>query len=203
MTGPDMWDQRYRGDGFAYGTEPNDFLVSVSERLATGKVLCIAEGEGRNAAFLALRGHDVTAVDYSSVGLAKANDLAARHGVRITTRLADLTDFDFERERWDGIVSIFCHLDPSLRRSVHTRIVGALKPGGLLALEAYTPQQLALGTGGPPKRELLVTLDELKTELTGLEFVIGRELERHVAEGTFHQGRSAVVQVLARKQPRR
>jgi SAM-dependent methyltransferase len=198
-----MWDQCYRGDGFAYGTEPNDFLVSISERLPTGKILCIAEGEGRNAAFLAVRDHDVTAGYYSRVGLAKANDLAARLGLRITTRLADLTDFDFERERWDGIVSIFCQLDPFLRRSVHSRIVSGLKPGGLLALEAYTPQQLALGTGGPPRRELLVTLAELATELTGLEFVIGRELERNVAEGTLHHGRSAVVQVLARKQPRR
>lgn len=196
-----MWNQRYSEEGFAYGTEPNDFLKAQCVRLPKkGRILCLAEGEGRNAVFLAKQGYSVTAVDQSSVGLQKAEQLALEHGVEITTKVADLTDFDLGSDVWDGIVSIAAHVPPLLRKMVHAQVVNSLKVNGVLLLEAYTKRHLEMdGVGGPPKKELFMSLDELEIELEGLEFSIGHEVERNISEGKYHQGNSAVVQIVACK----
>jgi SAM-dependent methyltransferase len=194
-----MWDERYGEEGFAYGTEPNDFLRENAHRMPVGRVLCLAEGEGRNAVWLAEQGFDVTAVDASSVGLDKAQRLAAERGVRLHSVHADLADFDIGGDAWDGILSIFCHLPPPLRVDVHRRCVKGLRAGGVFLLEAYTPRQLALKTGGPPVLDLLVEPEDLHAELSGLEFLMLDERERHIREGDFHDGVGAVVQVVARK----
>jgi SAM-dependent methyltransferase len=193
------WDERYSTDEFVYGTDPNDYLASVADRLTPGDLLTIAEGEGRNAVFLAGLGHRVTAVDSSAVGLAKAQRLAAHKGVTLTTETGDLADFDPGQARWQTVVSIFCHLPSALRAALFSRLVAALRPGGLLVLEAYTPDQLAYGTGGPKDIDMLPTLAALQHELAGLDFLIAREIVRPVHEGRFHSGDGAVVQVLARK----
>jgi len=198
--GADFWDQRYgNADGFVFGTEPNDFLRDVAEHVPAGPVLCLAEGEGRNAVFLAGRGHAVTAMDQSAVGLAKAQALADRRGVTLAAAVGDLATYDLGQGRWAGIVAIFMHLPPELRRDVFARVVTALAPGGVFIGEFYTPAQLAFATGGPKDIALLPTLAHLRAELMGLSFEIGRELERNVIEGPGHTGRAAVVQVLARK----
>lgn len=195
-----FWDQRYgKADGFVFGTEPNDFLRAVAARIPTGPVLCLAEGEGRNAVFLATRGHTVTAMDQSAVGLTKAQALAARRGVTLTTQVGDLATYDLGHARWAAVVAIFMHLPPALRRDVFAHTVTALAPGGVFVGEFYTPAQLAFDTGGPKDATLLPTLALLRAELAGLTFEIGRELERDVIEGPGHTGRAAVVQVLARK----
>ncbi len=193
------WDERYAGSDYVYGTEANEFLAAAATHIRPGSVLCICEGEGRNATFLAEQGYAVTAVDNSSVGLAKARRLAARRGVGIAMRQQDLADFEIAPRHWQGIVSIFCHLPPALRARVHRDIVAGLAPGGVFVLEAYTPRQLELKTGGPPTPELMMELNTVRSELAGLDFVIARELERDVHEGQLHHGRGAVVQVLARK----
>lgn len=194
-----FWEKRYAAPDFVFGTEPNDFLRSVAAKIPAGPVLCLAEGEGRNAVFLATRGHRVTAVDQSTTGLAKARALAAHRNVPLQTIVADLSDFPIEPAAWSGAVVIFMHLPPDLRRDVLARTADGLKPGGVLVLECYTPAQIAFGTGGPKDPALLPTLAGLRAELPGLEFVIGQEIERDVLEGGGHTGRSAVVQVLARK----
>jgi SAM-dependent methyltransferase len=194
-----MWDERYRGPDYAYGTEPNDFLVATADQLPAGRVLCLGEGEGRNAVWLAGRGLEVTAVDASGVGLEKARRLAAERGVAVDTVHADLATFTLEPGAWDAVVSIFCHLPPALRADVHRRAVAGLRPGGVLLLEAYTPRQLDLGTGGPPVAELMMDADTLRAELAGLDFLHLEELERDIREGAFHAGVGAVVQVLGRK----
>lgn len=193
------WNERYDTEEFVYGREPNAFLAGVSAMMPPGDVLCLAEGEGRNAVFLARRGHRVLAVDASAVGLAKAAQLAEEHGVRIETLTADLADLVIEPGRWDAIVSIFCHVPPPIRRTLHRQAVAGLRPGGLFVLEAYTPAQLEFRTGGPPTVELLMTLADLREELAGLEFLQVREIERDVVEGRLHTGRGAVVQIVARK----
>jgi SAM-dependent methyltransferase len=194
-----MWDERYGKPGRAYGTAPNAFLVSVADRLPQGRILSLGEGEGRNAVYLATRGYDVVGVDGSRVGLAKARKLAVEQGVSITTVLSDLGDYVIEPEAWHGIISIFCHLPKALRERVHGNVVRGLKPGGVFVLEAYTPAQLRLQTGGPPTADLMMSLTELERELEGLTFVHARELEREVVEGRSHTGLSAVVQVVAVK----
>lgn len=195
------WDARYAQPDFAYGKEPNDWLIEAAAAIPEGPVLCLAEGQGRNAVYLASLGHQVWAVDQSAVGLARARELAAERGVsdRVTTVQDQLEDLVIEREAWAGIVAIFMHLPAPLRHDVYQRAVRGLVPGGACVIEAYTPRQLALGTGGPPEVDLLLTLDDLRRDLSGLVLEVGREVEREIHEGQYHQGRSSVVQVLARK----
>lgn len=195
----ESWNERYNRPEYVFGTEPNDFLAEMAERIPPGPVLCLAEGEGRNAVFLAGRGHEVTAVDQSAAGLAKANKLAAERGVTIRTVEADLGQFRIEPGAWDGIVSIFFHVPRELRAAIYRRVVAGLRPGGVFVLEAYTPEQIALGTGGPRDPNLMPTLALLTDELAGLEIEIGVERQREVIEGTGHTGLAHVVQVLARK----
>lgn len=194
-----MWDEKYSSEDYVYGREPNRFLEAHAAELPPGEVLCLAEGEGRNAVYLAGLGFRVTATDRSEVGLAKARQLAAEKGVEIETICADLADFTLGSERWDAIVSIWGHLPPEVRRRVYARMPAALKPGGILLLEAYTPDQVGRGTGGPRSADLLVTADMLREELSGLEFLHLEELEREVIEGRGHTGLSSVVQAIARK----
>jgi SAM-dependent methyltransferase len=194
-----MWDERYASPDYVYGTEPNDFLASVASRIPQGRLLSIADGEGRNGVYLATLGHEVTSVDASAVGLGKAQQLAASRGVHITTTVADLAEYPIAPGAWQGIVSIFCHLPPPLRRKVHADVVRGLSRGGVFVLEGYSVNQLRHGTGGPSAADLLLTLDGIREELAGLEFLHAQEVERNVQEGAFHSGRSAVVQVLARK----
>lgn len=195
-----QWDERYSQSDFAYGTEPNDWLKDQATCLVqSGQILCLAEGEGRNATHLAKLGLKVTAVDQSAVGLSKAKQLATQAGVSFDTVVADLTDYDLGTARWDGIVSIWCHLPSQLRCSVHAGVLKALKPGAYFILEAYSPAQLALGTGGPKEADMLATLDQLKDELKGLDWQAAQNIQRVVEEGRFHGGLSDVVQLLGRK----
>lgn len=195
-----IWDQRYASPEYVYGTEPNEFLAEAIRGLnGCGRALCLAEGEGRNAVFLAGRGYEVHAVDASPVGLAKAERLAQERGVHIVTEVANLEGYRIEPGAWDLIVSIFCHLPAPIRRALHREVVAGLRPGGYFVLEAYTPAQIALGTGGPPDPALMMTLAELREELAGLDFEQAREIERDVHEGRLHTGRGAVVQLVARK----
>lgn len=194
-----MWDERYSTAEFVYGTAPNAFLVSVIDRLPEGRVLCVAEGEGRNAVYLAQAGRRVLAVDASRVGLEKAGRLARERGVQIDTLVADLANFVIQPNSWDAVVSIFCHLKPQLRKSLHRQVVAGLRRGGVLVLEAYRPEQIRYGTGGPASVDMMPSLAELREELQGLELQHAVELDRDVNEGRYHTGKGAVVQVLGVK----
>jgi SAM-dependent methyltransferase len=194
------WDDRYNRDDFYYGKEPNEFLRANAGMIPSkGKVLCLAEGEGRNAVFLAGLGFEVLAVDGSSVGLSKLERLAAERGVKVRTLVSDLADFPIEAGYWDGIVSIWCHVPPELRMNLHRKVVTGLAVGGVLILESYRPKQLDYKTGGPPSADLMMTAESLSRELEGLDLIVLKEVDRMVHEGKGHDGMSAVVQVLGRK----
>lgn len=199
---PDFWNTRYAGSDAAYGLAPNDVLASVAARLPVGRTLCLAEGQGRNAVFLAGLGHDVLAVDQSAVGLAQAEALAASCGVRLDVETADLGVFGLGTERWDCIVSVFAHTPSDVRRRVHRAVAGALRPGGAFVLEAYTPAQTARDTGGPGPgaEDIAMTAAGLAEEVAGLCVEVLRETEREVYEGAFHTGAASVVQMLAWKE---
>lgn len=194
------WNQRFAEAEFAYGEAPHVSLAEQFGTPGTGRVLCLAEGQGRNAVHLAGLGYDVTALDYSEVGLERAQELAARHGVSIQTLQADLSTYAFEPEAWDGIVSIFGHLPAALRARVNAQLHGALKPGGWLQLVGYHPKQLEYGTGGPQEPSMLYTVDGLKAELgPGWNYHIAELVERELEEGPYHRGMSAFVHLLAKK----
>ena len=194
-----FWDDRYRREDYAYGTEPNDFLRGEAARIPAGRVLCLADGEGRNGVFLASLGHAVTSVDLSAEGLRKAERLARQRGVTLDLVQADLAEYDLEANAFSGIVSIFAHLPVAARKRLYTQIPRALVAGGAFVLESYRPEQLAFATGGPRDAALLPTLVELTTELAALELVVARDTEREIHEGTFHDGQSATVQIVAVK----
>ena len=194
-----MWDERYSTDDYAYGKAPNAFLAERHAAIPKGRVLSLAEGEGRNAVFLALQGYAVTAVDGSAVGLAKARRLAEENGVAIDTVHADLAEFAIGEGQWDGIVSIFCPLPSALRAAVHRRVVAGLRPGGVFLLEAYRPEQVHYGTGGGKDTDTMQTPESLQQELAGLSFRHLAALERDIVEGSYHTGLGAVVQAIAVK----
>jgi len=195
-----MWNERYSQPGFAYGTEPNEFLATAAGRIPVGPVLTLGEGEGRNAAYLAGLGHRVVAVDQSEVGLAKARQLAADRGLKIETICTDLDGFAIQPGAWAGIVSIFCHLPRRIRVPLYASIVRGLRPGGVLVMEAYTPKQIGRGTGGPQDPDMMLSLADLMEELAGLKFVHACELEREVREGAYHTGLASVVQMVGVRQ---
>ena len=195
-----MWDERYSAAEYAYGTVPNQFLVENFHHIPKGNVLSIAEGEGRNAVFLAKQGYTVTAVDGSIVGLNKAKKLADENEVTIELIQADLADYNLGDNKWDGIVSIFFPLPSSLRKELYKCLETALKPKGVFLLEAYRPDQVKHGTGGGSDADTMQTKESLQSELPGLRFFHLAELEREVIEGSCHTGLGSVVQAIASKE---
>lgn len=194
-----MWNERFSQSDYQYGEAANDFIRENVSAIPKGKVLCLAEGEGRNAVFLAAQGYDVTAVDLSAAGLVKAKALADKHGVSLTLIEADLATFDLGEQQWQGIVGVWCHLPSAIRKDLYQRITPALAPGGVFISEVYTPDQLQYGTGGPKDVDMLVTATELKSLFPLLTFEHCEEKVRHITEGALHNGDSAVVQCIARR----
>jgi SAM-dependent methyltransferase len=194
-----LWDTRYGSDEFAFGVMPNDFLVEASRYLPLGShVVSLGEGEGRNGVWLAEQGFRVTAIDGSAVGLAKAARLAASRGVVLETIAGDLAEVALP-EDVDAVLSIFCHLPSTLRKAVYKRAQAALRPGGVFILEAYHPNQLTYGTGGPSDVDMLLRLKDLRNEWEGAECLYGQEIVRDVNEGKSHTGPAAVTQAVFRK----
>ena len=195
-----MWNDRYNTKDYIYGTSPNEFLVEYESQISPkGNVLCLADGEGRNSVFLAKLGYNVTAVDMSSNAIEKAKMLAKENDVDVDFVHADLTEFVIVQNHWDAIVSIFCHLPLSIRKQVHKNTVSGLKSGGKILLEAYTPDQLKFKSGGPQSEDMMMSIEILRNELSGLNFILADETERDVVEGLFHTGLGAVVRLIAEK----
>lgn len=155
-----MWDDVYSCDDYYYGTAPNEFLARYVD-LLQGRVLSLAEGEGRNAVFMAEHGLDVWAVDGSKVGLKKARELARCRAVQIQTEAVDLNEFVPPAQSVNAVLSIFAHLPSDARRRLHLRCEQALQPGGLFMLEGYSQDQLPRTTGGPKNPDMLFSVQEL------------------------------------------
>ncbi|GAA3899209.1 class I SAM-dependent methyltransferase [Halomonas cibimaris] len=196
----DFWDTRFAGAEYAYGEQPNQFLQQALGELSpevAGRALCLAEGEGRNAAFLAELGYAVTAMDQSRVGLEKAQQLAAKRQVTLTTQQADLNDYVPPAESFDVVTMIWVHTPEAVRQKSYAIVKRGLKRGGYFILEGYLPAQATRDTGGPSNPDVMFTLQELQANFADFRFVVGRELTRNVEEGVYHTGVSDVLQVLA------
>lgn len=195
------WDARFAGEGYLFGTEPNAFLVSCRARLpALGRVLCVADGEGRNSVWLAAQGLEVVAFDASPVGVAKATRLAEAQGVEVQYEVADADGWDWPREAFDVVAAIYIQFaPPAMRRRIFDRVWGALSPGGLFLLEGYRLEQLGYGTGGPRVAEQLYTEELLRDELAAFTLEEVRSYDVLIDEGPAHSGMSAVIDVVARR----
>lgn len=193
------WDERYSEEGFAFGDQPNDFLVEVEPTLARGDTLMLGDGDGRNGVWMAQQRHRVTSVDLSPVGVVKAKQLASQRGTTIDAHVGDLETFDMAIESWDNIVSIFCHVPSAIRRSVHNNVKAALRPGGRFVLESYNAANIGRGVGGPQSADLTVELEELEADFVGWALEVHRAIDRNIVEGKYHDGHSSTVQFVAVK----
>ena len=195
------WNQRYQEDAYIFGTEPNAWLREHAHVWQPGqRVLCVADGEGRNSVWLAGQGLEVDAFDVASVGVAKARRLAAEKGVSVNFSVSDCDTYPWPQEAFDGVAAIFVQFaDPAMRARLFANIRRSLKPGGVLVLQGYTPKQLDYKTGGPPQLSHLYTEAMLREALADLEIVTLREYEAELAEGSGHHGRSALIGMVARR----
>jgi len=195
------WDERYRGEDYLFGREPNAFLKREAHRFAPGEgVLAVADGEGRNGVFLAGLGLRVHAVDASAVALEKSAKLARDAGVEITRELADLGSWTWPEEEYDHVVAIFIQFAaPDLRAQLFESMKRALRPGGLILLQGYRPEQVELGTGGPPHRENMYTRTLLEEAFADFDILHLEERDMVIREGRGHDGPSALIELVARR----
>lgn len=201
MSTRDFWNEKFANTEYAYGTEPNEFLAASVAKLKPGAALSLAEGEGRNAVWLAQQGFTVSSIEQSEKGVAKTLRLALQRGVIVMAERGELETFHIQPNSWDLIVSVYAHTPQELRRKLHRQVVAGLKPGGVFILEAYTPAQIPNNTGGPKDASLMPTAELLRSELNGLVFDHIAEVERDVVEGSLHTGTAQVVQVVAHRAP--
>lgn len=197
----DTWNQRFKEDAYIFGTEPNAWLREHAQVWQPGqRVLCVADGEGRNSVWLAGQGLEVTAFDFSPVAVDKARKLAAQRGVRVAYEVAGVADWAWPRACFDVVAAIFVQFaTPTVRAPMFERMAAALKPGGLLLLEGYAPKQLDYRTGGPPQLDQLYTPQLLREAFAGLEILELREYSAVLEEGSRHRGPSALIDLVARR----
>lgn len=202
MNGADnIWDRRYAQEDYLFGVEPNAFLVRQAGRLRPGaRALAVADGEGRNGVWLAQQGLSVLSIDSSAVAQAKAMRLAQARGVEMAVEQVDLSDWTWPQAAFDVVVAIFIQFaPPTLRTRLFAQMATALKPGGLLLIQGYRPEQIAYGTGGPSAAENLYTEPLLREGFAGLELLELRSHDTAIHEGAGHDGMSALIDLVARK----
>ena len=196
-----VWNERYAGEDYHFGTEPNAFLVAQHGLLKPGMhCLAVADGEGRNGVWLAEQGLKVLAVDSSPVALDKAQRLARERGVELDLELADLSSWAWPESRFDVVAGIFIQFaPPGLREQMFVHLKRSLKPGGLLLLQGYTPRQLEFKTGGPSQVENLYTEPLLRGAFADMDILHLAEHDSFISEGAGHHGMSALIDLVARK----
>jgi SAM-dependent methyltransferase len=195
------WNRRFSEPGYLFGTEPNAWLHEHAGLWEAGqRILCVADGEGRNSVWLAQQGLIIDSFDISEVGVRKARDFARVTGVKVNFAVADIAELQWPRALYDGVVAIFIQFaDPELRSRIFDGMRRSLKPGGLLLLHGYTPRQLEYRTGGPPFASHMYTPELLREAFAGMEILEVREYEADLAEGTGHKGHSALIGLVARQ----
>ena len=178
-----QWDERYSGTEFEWTTRPNQFVAAELADLPPGRALDLAAGEGRNTVWLAERGWQVTAVDFSRVGLEKGCKLSAARGVdeaRVDWIVADLRDFEPDRDFYDLVLIAYLQVSPELRATVMARAAAALAPGGTAFVVGHDLTNLTEGTGGPQDPDVLYTPEAVRAELPGLRVVQAERVHRTV-----------------------
>lgn len=197
----DRWEGRFSTPEYIFGEEPNGFLASCQELLPkTGRVLAVADGEGRNGVWLAEQGLDVVSLDFAPTAQKKVIALAEQRGVEVKIIQGDVHEWNYPAAAFDVVVEIFTQFSSAEQRAKKwAGMRKALKSGGLIILQGYTPDQLKFGTGGPKKLENLYTRQMIEEEFSGFSEMDFQELELEMSEGTAHGGMSAVINFTARK----
>ncbi len=204
FTPPSFWDDRYGTDELAYGARASRLLMSYADKFAGGgSALVPACGQGRDAIFLAKSGLDVTGVDFSTLGLMKARKLAERFGAQVNWIEADLTQWDWPEAEYDVIANSFVHMQPEALAKFHDKCLAALKPGGLLFIEGFTPQQLdyqkSHNSGGPQDADMLFTEQSLGLDRDSCDMLSLWKGVEHLEEGKYHTGPAALLRAVFSK----
>jgi cyclopropane fatty-acyl-phospholipid synthase-like methyltransferase len=199
-----MWDSRYRQEGYAYGEHPNEYLKEQLAHLPTGSILFGAEGEGRNAIHAAKSGWEVSAFDISEEGKNKALLLAQKNKVTIDYRVGQLPQLNYTPEQFDAIALIYAHFPPDIRSAYHQLLATYLKQGGLIIIEAFGKNHIEYRqknekVGGPNKLAMLFSTDELRAAFEGFEIITLEETAVELNEGLYHNGVGSVVRFVGRK----
>ena len=196
-----MWDERFAGEEYIFGKQPAQALVRHCHLLhQNGTTLAVADGEGRNSVYLAKQGFDVTAMDSSKVGIAKAKKLSAAADVAPAFELADIYDYDWQAKTYDNVVAIFIQFAPPDKwAQIFDGMKSALRPGGCLLLHGYTPKQVDYGTGGPSCASHLYTSDMLAQAFCDMDITCNEAYEAVLDEGPGHKGQSALIDFIAYK----
>ncbi|KUF44287.1 class I SAM-dependent methyltransferase [Myroides marinus] len=201
----EFWDKRYSESTYAYGVEPNVFfkeaLVTIEVK---GTVLLAAEGEGRNAVYAAKQGWKVKAFDQSEEAKNKALSLATQQGVVLDYIVSDIESLSYERGSMDALVLIYAHFPKEVRQAYHQKLSQYLKVGGLLIMEAFEKkhlekQRVNTKVGGPNQINMLYSLEELREDFLGFDFLLLEETDTLLNEGIYHQGEARVVRLIAKK----
>jgi len=196
------WNNRYEAeDGYLFGREPNTFVTSQAHLFGPGTtVLAIADGEGRNGVFAARQGARVTSVDFSAPALKRARKLAAEYDVDITFEQGDVYEWRGTGDGYDIVLAIFIQFAPPAKRAaLFDSIRRLVKPGGLVVMQGYRPEQIAYKTGGPPQIENMYTSELLRDAFAGFDIQHLEEYDRIIEEGSGHSGLSALIDMIARR----
>lgn len=196
-----MWNDRYSEAGYLFGTEPAQFLKEHASYLRAGDTaLAVADGEGRNSVFMAESGLNVTAMDASHIAIEKAKALAMARKVAVDFIEADIAHWNWSENQYDMVVAVFIQFTgPKRRDDIFNGMIKTVKPGGLIMLHGYTPEQVALGTGGPSQIENMYTVDILQNAFADFEMLELKAYAQHLDEGKGHSGQSALIDMVARK----
>jgi 2-polyprenyl-3-methyl-5-hydroxy-6-metoxy-1,4-benzoquinol methylase len=199
-----MWDDRFNSEDFLFGTEANTFLQEMTPKYLkeNAHILCIAYGEGRNSTWLAEQNHRVDAFDFSDIAIEKAKKFASSKNVEVNYVVSDCESINWEAGDYDAIIAIFIQFtNPKERSRLFKDMLLALKPGGVLILQGYTPKQLEYKTGGPSQIENLYTERVIKSLLKNTKIEVLKIYEADLSEGKAHSGISALMGVVAIKKP--
>jgi len=200
MSDSAAWDARYAGMPGLFGQAPNLFLTEQAHRLRPGmRALALGDGEGRNGVWLAEQGLAVTALDWSATGMARAGALARARGVALDCVVADAAAWAWPDAAFDLVAWVFVHLPPADRGAVAAGVRRALRPGGWLVLECFSPAQEGRRSGGPRQAELLFTRAVLEAAFPDLEVHALLEGAVLLDEGPKHQGLAEVVRAVFRR----
>ena len=197
--GGEFWDERYSSIGFVYGTEPNIFFKDELDKLQTGNILLLGEGEGRNAVYAATQGWEVDAVDFSTIGKEKALKLADENNVKINYEVVNLSDYTFKLKDYDAIAIIYLHLKPKIRSEIHSQVFNSLKFNGILILEVFEKDQLGRTSGGPQNIDMLYSKEEIEKDFEKMQINSLEKIVIELDEGEHHRGEAVVLQLVAEK----
>lgn len=195
-----FWDERYSGEEYVYGTEPNQFFKEQLQKITPVKNLLLpGEGEGRNAVYAAKLGWNVDAYDQSQVAKLKAQKLAKQNNVNINYYNVDLTKFNPQKNYYSCAAIIFVHLPSDIRSEFYKKVIDSINPNGKIILELFSKKQMGKNSGGPQNLEMLTSIDEIKKDFNQLRPIILKEENVYLKEGEKHSGEASVIRFVGEK----